>query len=66
MSGFRSSALLRVATRKQPNLFDIRGLGPSQCGRGYLTYAIAADTSPLSVIYEPGPFRTYEWKLTGP
>jgi hypothetical protein len=48
---------------KQPNLLDIRGMGPRQCARGYVTYEIAVGTQPTAVTYKPGPFRTYEWKL---
>src|SRR6202521_3802632 len=42
---------------KQPNLLDIRGMGPRQCTRGYATYEIATGTRPSSVTYQPGPLR---------
>jgi hypothetical protein len=52
-----------TASVKQPNLLDARGMGPKQCLRGYITFEVATGTRPTSVTYEPGPFRTYEWKL---
>jgi len=48
---------------KGPNLLDIQGMGPGQCSRGYITFEIATGTHPTGVTYEPGPLRTYEWKL---
>jgi Domain of unknown function (DUF4190) len=52
-----------TAVVKQPNLLDVQGMGPKQCLRGYITFEIATGTRPTLVTYEPGPFRTYEWKL---
>jgi uncharacterized protein DUF4190 len=52
-----------TAVVKQPNLLDIRGMGPAQCSRGYVTYEIATGTRPTVVTYGLDPLRTYEWKL---
>lgn len=50
---------------RQPDLGEVHGLGVGQCARGYLTFEIAAGTSPAGVRYASGPFRTYEWQLPG-
>jgi hypothetical protein len=48
---------------KPPNLLELRGLGPGQCSRGYVTYEITVGTSPSSVSYGLDPLRSYEWRL---
>lgn len=47
---------------RKPGLDDVHALGAGQCGTGYITFEIAAGSSPNAVQYKVGlPNRTYQW-----
>lgn len=44
-----------------PPLDQITALAPRQCGSGYVTFEIAAGSTPDGVQYNGVPNHTYQW-----
>lgn len=53
---------------KQPDLGNLKSLGPHKCARGYLTFYTGRGSAPTAIAYQPLDLSlaTYRWALAAP
>jgi hypothetical protein len=52
---------------RQPDLTNVKSLGPHKCARGYLTFYTGRGSAPTAIAYRSGfSFVTYRWALAAP
>jgi hypothetical protein len=66
-SGSQTVSAELIADPRKPSLNDVNALAANQCTRGYLTFEIAAGSTPIGVRYGAGLDSTdrHQWAVNG-